>query len=163
MIQSDTIDLIVNVIEMTGDIDRACAVSSITISTFIKWLKEYPEFKSLVDEAKETYKNSLMSSWDINAIAYTDSLLKGKQTRKKTIRRFVLPKPQLEDDEEFNPPESLDLVEIYREEIIEELHPPKWLLERYLPREQEKPIKVEIDFGAMPELSENDPEAKELD
>jgi hypothetical protein len=163
MIESHTIDVIKSIIERSGDIHNACIAASIDLRTFANWLKEYPEFKVIVDDAKETYKNSLVTSWDLSAIAYTDSLLKGKQVRRKTVRRFVLPKPQLEDDEEFLPPESSDLVEIYREVIEEELHPPKWLLERYLPREQEKPIKVEIDFGIMPDLSEDDPEAKELD
>jgi hypothetical protein len=163
MIESHTIDVIKSIIERTGDIHNACIATSIDIRTFTYWLKEYPEFKSIVDDAKETYKNSLIASWDLAAIAYTDSLLKGKQVRKKTVRRFVIPNQQLEDGEQFSPPESADLVELYREEITEELHPPKWLLERYLPREQEKPIKVEIDFGVMPDLSEDDPEAKGLD
>lgn len=162
MIDSNTIDIIKEVLEKSGDINAACIAASITRHTFEKWLQIYPAFKDIVKESKEFYKNCLVSDWDVDAIAYTNKLLKGEIVTRSVVRRFVLPRPQIDDDEEFTP-ESTELIEIYREEREQILQPPKWLLERYLPKENVEPIKVQINFADMPDVNSDDPEAKEVE
>jgi hypothetical protein len=78
------------------------------------------------------------------------------------VKRFVLPRQELADDEEFTP-ESGELIEIYREEREQTVQPPKWLLERYLPKENVEPIKVQINFADMPDVNSDDPEAKQVE
>ncbi|QVQ57007.1 terminase small subunit [Anabaena phage Elbi] len=162
MIDTNTIDVIKEVLEKSGDINAACIAANITRHTFEKWLQLYPTFKDIVKDSKEFYKNCLVSDWDIDAIAYTNNLLKGRVVSRSVVKRFVLPRQELADDEEFTP-ESGELVEIYREEREQTVQPPKWLLERYLPKENVEPIKVQINFADMPDMDGDDPEATEVE
>jgi hypothetical protein len=56
--KSDVVIRIVNAIRESGNNDTACQAGGIAKTTFYKWLKKHPEFKSQVDEAHKDFIDS---------------------------------------------------------------------------------------------------------
>ena len=158
MINTEQIQIIIDSLEQSGDINLACLAADITRRTYNNWLRDNKQFASAVEEAKAFYKENVTSEWDFVATRFTDNLLKGRVTRTTITRKYA----RGLDDE--NDP-SQEMTEIYREEREETLAPPRWLLERYLPSVTQDDITVNVNFngGLNTDLEEDDPEAAELE
>jgi hypothetical protein len=150
-------------LEQTGSIKTACAVIGVSEKTVHQYRKNSQEFDDIVQTAIDFFKESHSNDWEHLSISFTTNLLKNKVTKKTTVRRFYAPKSTDEGDSGFDP--DGELVEVYREEREEQVLPPRWLIERFLPSQQEKPIQVVVDFGNSPpeSLLGDDPEAKQLE
>jgi len=153
MITQDRLELLLTTIRKTGDVGLALIAIDLSWQSYFKLLKD-SEINGLVEEAKLDYKKFIIDDWGIVAVKFTDNLLRGKVKKTTVTKSYYL---QKNEDGSLS-----DMVETYRQEKIEDVLPPKWLLDKYLPGENKEQITVDVNFSQV-DLSEDDPEAKTLD
>lgn len=148
-------------LEQTGSINIAATTIGLCERTIRNFRRQNQEFDDLVKDALEVFELSHSQEWGNLALKFTTNLLKSKVTKKTVTRRFFAPK---KDEDDSGGVLDGELIEVYREEREEEILPPKWLVERFLPSPTEKQIQVNVNF-APPESVDpsHDPEAKQLE
>ncbi len=167
---ANSLEIILEIIESSGDIDLACIQSGVSRKEFNKELNGNQSFRKLVEVAKVNFTHSVTTEWELVAVKYIDKLLKGEVTKTTIINRYVRP-GEAEDDDDDSGVTGMELAtdklyKLYTEERIEHVAPPKWLLERYLPKEEKDSIVIDVNFSAMPDeidLTISDPESKKLE
>ena len=160
----NTIALLLDTIETTGNLDQACLVVGISRQTLNKQIRQDDQLKRAIYEAIDSYKENLDLDFSSQSLTFIKNLLSGNVVKTTSFKRYALVKPDSGvDDDDPDDSQASRMVEILKEEREETVLPGRWLLERYLPQVRQQAVEVVVNFSEnLTEVPEDDPEAKQI-